>query len=96
MKDKLIKLLTSTVVLRPIFALLRKLFPILVIGKCVLATRHADVIKVLTRDTDFMIAEINQACGFLNEWLLFCACPICAGRREAPGGSRTTALFPNT
>lgn len=61
MKDKLIKLLTSTGVLRPLFALLRKLFPILVIGKRAVVTRHADVIEVLTRDTDFTIAEINEA-----------------------------------
>jgi cytochrome P450 len=61
LKNKLFKLLTSTVLLRPIFALLRKMFPILVIGKRAVVTRHADVIEVLTRDTDFTIAEINEA-----------------------------------
>jgi len=61
MKDKLINLLTSPSLLRPIFTLLRKMFPILVLGKRALVTRHADVIEVLTRDTDFTIAEINGA-----------------------------------
>ncbi|MDQ2920655.1 MAG: hypothetical protein M3R52_03415, partial [Acidobacteriota bacterium] len=61
MKDKLLNLLTSPGFLRPIFTLLRKMFPILVLGKRALVTRHADVVEVLTRDTDFTIAEINEA-----------------------------------
>jgi cytochrome P450 len=60
LKNKLFTLLTSTVLLRSIFALLRKIAPILVIGKRAVVTRHADVIEVLTRDTDFTIAEINE------------------------------------
>lgn len=60
-KDKLFNLLTSAGFLRPIFTLLRKMFPILVLGKTAIVTRHADVIEVLTRDTDFTIAEINEA-----------------------------------
>ena len=60
-KDKLLNLLTSPGFLRPIFTLLRKVFPILVIGKTAIVTRHADVVEVLTRDTDFTIAEINEA-----------------------------------
>jgi cytochrome P450 len=35
--------------------------PILVLGKRALVTRHPDVVEVLTRDTDFTIAEINEA-----------------------------------
>jgi cytochrome P450 len=61
LKDKLINLLTRSGLLRPIFTLLRKQFPILVLGKRALVTRHADVVEVLTRDTDFTIAEINEA-----------------------------------
>lgn len=60
-KDKLFNLLTSPGLLRPIFTLLRKMFPILVLGKKAIITRHADVIEVLARDTDFTIAEINEA-----------------------------------
>jgi cytochrome P450 len=37
------------------------MFPILVLGKRAIVTRHADVIEVLTRDTDFTIAEVNEA-----------------------------------
>ena len=61
MKDKLFNLLTSPGLLRPIFTLLRRICPILVLGKRALVTRHADVLEVLTRDTDFTIAEINEA-----------------------------------
>jgi cytochrome P450 len=61
LKAKLVSLLTRPSLLRPIFALLRKMFPILVVGKRALVTRHADVLEVLTRDTDFTIAEINEA-----------------------------------
>lgn len=47
--------------LRPIFTFLRKMFPILVLGKRAIVTRHPDVIEVLKRDTDFTIAEVNEA-----------------------------------
>jgi cytochrome P450 len=60
-KDKLINLLTCPGLLRPIFTFLRRMFPILVLGKKAIVTRHPDVIEVLTRDTDFTIAEINEA-----------------------------------
>ena len=60
-KDKLLNLLTSPGLLRPVFTFLRGRFPILVLGKTAIVTRHADVIEVLTRDTDFTIAEINEA-----------------------------------
>jgi len=61
LKDKLLSLLTNPRLLRPIFTLLRKMSPILVVGKRALVTRHSDVLEVLTRDTDFTIAEINEA-----------------------------------
>lgn len=60
-KGRLLNLLTKPGFLRPIFTLLRRMFPILVLGKTAIVTRHADVIEVLTRDTDFTIAEINEA-----------------------------------
>lgn len=60
-KDKLFNFLTGPGFLRPIFTFLRTMFPILVLGKRAIVTRHADVIEVLTRDTDFTIAEINEA-----------------------------------
>jgi cytochrome P450 len=37
------------------------MFPILVLGKRAIVTRHADVVEVLTRDTEFTIAEVNEA-----------------------------------
>ena len=60
-KDKLFNLLTRPGLLRSIFTLLRRMFPIIVRGKFAIVTRHADVVEVLTRDTDFTIAEINEA-----------------------------------
>jgi hypothetical protein len=60
-KDKLFNLLTRPGLLRPIFTFLRKMFPILVLGKRAIVTRHPDVIEVLNRDSDFTIAEVNEA-----------------------------------
>ena len=60
-KDNLFNLLTGPGLLRPIFTFLRRLCPILVLGKRAIVTRHPDVIEVLTRDTDFTIAEVNEA-----------------------------------
>lgn len=60
-KDKLLNFLTSPGLLRPIFTFLRRMSPILVIRKSAIVTRHADVLEVLTRDTDFTIAEVNEA-----------------------------------
>lgn len=57
--DQLINWLTGPVVLRPVFALLRRFAPILVVGNKVVVSRHADVTEVLARDTDFTISEIN-------------------------------------
>ena len=60
-KDKLTNFLIRPEVLRPIFALLRKWCPILVLGKTAVITRFDDVIEVLKRDTDFTIAPINAS-----------------------------------
>jgi hypothetical protein len=51
--------LTGPKVLRPIFALLRRLAPILMVGKRAVINRHADVVEVLTRDADFTVSQIN-------------------------------------
>ncbi len=61
LKDKALNALTRPGLLRPVFSMLRRSFPILKLGKRVIVTRHSDVIEVLTRDTDFTIAEINAA-----------------------------------
>jgi cytochrome P450 len=53
--------LTSPRVLRLVFALLRGVAPVLVLGKRALVTRHADVISLLERDQEFTIAEVNAA-----------------------------------
>lgn len=55
----LFPLLTGAKILRPVFSLLRRFAPILVIGKRAVISRHADVVEVLTRDTDFTISQIN-------------------------------------
>ena len=57
--DALINWLTGPVVLRPVFALLRRFAPIFVIGKKVVVSRHADVIDILSRDTDFTVSQVN-------------------------------------
>jgi cytochrome P450 len=57
--DALVNWLTGPVVLRPVFALLRRFSPIFVLGKKVVVSRHADVIEVLSRDTDFTVSQIN-------------------------------------
>jgi cytochrome P450 len=60
-KNRFINWLVSPGFLRPVFSLFRKVRPILVFGKRAVITRHADVIEVLSRDTDFTISEVNQA-----------------------------------
>lgn len=60
-KDKLFNCLVSPRLLRPLFTLLRRVAPILIVGKRAVVTRHPDVLEVLTRDTDFTIAEVNEA-----------------------------------
>jgi cytochrome P450/glutathione S-transferase len=59
-KDGLLNRLTSPSLLRPVCKLLRRFAPILIIGKRAIVTRHDDVLEVLTRDTDFTIAEVNE------------------------------------
>jgi cytochrome P450/glutathione S-transferase len=61
LKDRLANLLVRPGMLRSIFTLLRRMAPILVIGKRVILTRHQDVKEVLTRDKDFTISEVNAA-----------------------------------
>lgn len=61
LKNRLLNWLVSPGFLRPVFRVLRRVCPILVIGKHALITRHADVVEVLSRDTDFTISEVNQA-----------------------------------
>jgi cytochrome P450 len=51
--------LTGPTVLRPISALLRRFAPILLVGKRAVVSRHADVVEVLSRDTDFTVSQIN-------------------------------------
>lgn len=53
--------LTTPMVLRFAFAILRHVCPVLVIGKRVIVTRHEHVIELLQRDQDFTIEEINGA-----------------------------------
>ena len=53
--------LTTPMVLRFAFAILRHVCPVLVVGKRVIVTRHAHVIELLQRDRDFSIEEINGA-----------------------------------
>jgi cytochrome P450 len=50
---------TGRAVLRPVTALLRRHAPVLKLGKRIVVTRHAEVLEVLTRDTDFTIHEVN-------------------------------------
>lgn len=45
--------------LRPLFAVLRWVAPILTLGNRVVVTRYTDVVEVLTRDTDFTVSQIN-------------------------------------
>jgi len=58
-KDRLLNFAIQPAILRPIFAVLRKFSPILLLGKHAIVTRNADVIEVLTRNTDFTIRQIN-------------------------------------
>ena len=51
--------MTGPKVLRPTSALLRRFAPILLVGKRAVVSRHADVVEVLSRDTDFTVSQIN-------------------------------------
>jgi len=59
LKDRLLNFAISPWILRPAFSLLRRFFPLLILGKTAVVTRHDDVIEVLNRDTDFTIRQIN-------------------------------------
>lgn len=59
MRDRVLVALSRPEVLRPAFAALRRFAPVLPLGRRVLVTRHADVVDVLRRDTDFTVAEVN-------------------------------------
>ncbi|MDQ4133137.1 MAG: cytochrome P450 [Actinomycetota bacterium] len=52
-------MLSDPALLRPVFAALRRISPILTLGKRVVVSRHADIVEVLDRDEDFTIAEVN-------------------------------------
>ncbi len=58
-KSTVVAWLTGAAFLRPLNAVLRRLAPVLVIGKRVFVSRHSDVVDALSRDTEFTISEIN-------------------------------------
>lgn len=58
-RDRLGVVLTGPLLLRPIFSVLRRCAPVLRVGRRVIVSKHADVVEVLRRDTDFTIAEVN-------------------------------------
>jgi cytochrome P450/glutathione S-transferase len=58
-KDKLLNFLIRPGILRPIFALLRRFGPILILGNRAIITRYDDVVEILKRDRDFTISQIN-------------------------------------
>ncbi|HEX6372763.1 MAG TPA: cytochrome P450 [Longimicrobium sp.] len=51
--------LTTPGVLRAVFHVLRRWAPLLKLGNRVVVSRHADVLEVLDRDTDFTISQVN-------------------------------------
>lgn len=57
--DRILNVVTGPKVQRPLSAVLRRAAPVLRIGKRVIVSRHADVVDVLRRDTDFTVAELN-------------------------------------
>ncbi|HET7488420.1 MAG TPA: cytochrome P450 [Acidimicrobiales bacterium] len=59
MWDAVVAALSRPELLRPLFGAARRLAPVLPAGSRVLVTRHADVVDVLRRDTDFTVAELN-------------------------------------
>jgi cytochrome P450/glutathione S-transferase len=58
-KDRLLNFAIQPAILRPVFAVLRRVSPILLLGKHAIVTRNPDVIEVLTRNTAFTIRQIN-------------------------------------
>lgn len=59
--DALSHRLTSPVVLRPTFAVLRRVAPVLSVGHKAVVSRHADVVAALGRPEQFTIAQVNAA-----------------------------------
>lgn len=57
--DAMGRWLTSPLLLRAVFASLRFFAPVLILGKKVIISRHADVIDVMERNKDFTVSEIN-------------------------------------
>ncbi|HET9443262.1 MAG TPA: cytochrome P450 [Acidimicrobiales bacterium] len=51
--------LTRPAVLRPVLAVLRRVAPVLRLGRRVVVSRHADVVEILGRDQDFTLSELN-------------------------------------
>ena len=66
LRDRVLVFLTSPRVLRPVFAVLRRVAPRLRFRKLMIVSRYADVVEVLRRDEDFTIAEINGPS--VNRW----------------------------
>jgi cytochrome P450 len=58
-RDRVLVFLTSPRVLRPVFAVLRRVGPRARFRTQMIVSRHADVVDILRRDEDFTIAEIN-------------------------------------
>ncbi|MDP8938124.1 MAG: cytochrome P450 [Actinomycetota bacterium] len=61
LRRRSVALLNNAAFLRRVFAVLRRVAPVLVVGKAVIVTRHDDVAAVLDRDEDFTIAELNAS-----------------------------------
>ncbi len=55
---------------RFLFAVLRKVRPILIMGKIVVVSRHEDVKAVLSRDADFILAEYSEERMLSGSFLL--------------------------
>lgn len=55
----LFRFFTRPRILRPVFALLRRFAPVLVIGKQTIVSRYLDIVEILARDADFTIAKLN-------------------------------------
>lgn len=53
-----------------LFAILRAIRPIMVLGKFVVVTRHEDVTAILTRDVDFTLAEFSEERMMAGSFLL--------------------------
>lgn len=57
--DRILNVVTGPKIQRSISAVLRRVAPVAKLGKRVIVSRHADVVDVLKRDTDFTVAELN-------------------------------------